>query len=247
MFTFLRKIRKSLVGSGSTQKYLLYAVGEIALVVIGILIALQINNWNERKKSRAREHQALTEIISDLDVSISSLDNILYTDENNIDQAIYASNVVLNHLNNSSVYFDSLAIHFRNVFNYPDVDLKSSGFESLTSMGMDLISDDQLRSDIGKYYSFIIPIVDKANKELRDDFYKYMIVNMQNYFVSVRKGNRIERLVPKDFGSLKKNDTFKQSLIMYLDVYEYYKEKALITLKAAQELKDNINKKINNS
>ena len=50
MLTFLRKIRKSFIASGSTRKYLIYAIGEIALVVIGILIALQINNWNEEKK-----------------------------------------------------------------------------------------------------------------------------------------------------------------------------------------------------
>jgi hypothetical protein len=50
MLTFLRKIRKSLINSGSARRYFLYAIGEIALVVIGILIALQINNWNEDRK-----------------------------------------------------------------------------------------------------------------------------------------------------------------------------------------------------
>jgi bacteriorhodopsin len=50
MLTFFQKIIKSLIESSSTKKYVLYAIGEIALVVIGILIALQINNWNEAKK-----------------------------------------------------------------------------------------------------------------------------------------------------------------------------------------------------
>jgi hypothetical protein len=50
MLHFLRKIRLSLIGSGSLRKYTFYAIGEIALVVIGILIALQINNWNENQK-----------------------------------------------------------------------------------------------------------------------------------------------------------------------------------------------------
>tara|TARA_B100000497_G_C7695677_1_gene424750 strand:- start:231 stop:434 length:204 start_codon:yes stop_codon:yes gene_type:complete len=66
MLTFLRKIRKSLIESGSSRKYLLYAVGEIALVVIGILIALQINNWNEFRKDRKVENDILREIITNI-------------------------------------------------------------------------------------------------------------------------------------------------------------------------------------
>ena len=60
MLTFFRLIRKSLIDSSSARKYLLYAIGEIALVVIGILIALQINNWNEWRKDskKAKEYSA---------------------------------------------------------------------------------------------------------------------------------------------------------------------------------------------
>jgi hypothetical protein len=60
MLTFFRKIRKSLIDGSSARKYVLYAIGEIALVVIGILIALQINNWNEWRKDRikAKEYSA---------------------------------------------------------------------------------------------------------------------------------------------------------------------------------------------
>ena len=54
MFKFFRRIRQSLIGENQFSKYLLYAIGEIILVVIGILIALQINNWNQGQK----DHQA---------------------------------------------------------------------------------------------------------------------------------------------------------------------------------------------
>jgi hypothetical protein len=82
MLTFFRRIRKGLLGSGQARKsasspvpsetegkverYLLYAFGEIALVVIGILIALQINNWNEWRKDRVKEKEYLSEILEDL-------------------------------------------------------------------------------------------------------------------------------------------------------------------------------------
>lgn len=52
MIKFFRHIRKQLLSENKTGKYLKYALGEIILVVIGILIALQINNWNENRKSK---------------------------------------------------------------------------------------------------------------------------------------------------------------------------------------------------
>ena len=50
MIKFFRKIRRKLLTENKISKYLLYAIGEIILVVIGILIALQVNNWNEDRK-----------------------------------------------------------------------------------------------------------------------------------------------------------------------------------------------------
>jgi hypothetical protein len=62
MLTILRKIRKSLIESGSAQKYLLYAIGEIILVVIGILIALEINTRNTQSLERIQEQQILVQL-----------------------------------------------------------------------------------------------------------------------------------------------------------------------------------------
>ena len=73
MLTFLRKVRRSLIESGSTQKYLLYAIGEIALVVIGKLIALQINNWNETNKNKEKELKVLVNLKADFTTSKNNL------------------------------------------------------------------------------------------------------------------------------------------------------------------------------
>ncbi|NNC62889.1 MAG: hypothetical protein HKO11_11175, partial [Eudoraea sp.] len=62
MFRFFRQIRQQLLGDGKNTKYLKYALGEIILVVIGILLALQINNWNEDRKSRNFEVEMLQQI-----------------------------------------------------------------------------------------------------------------------------------------------------------------------------------------
>jgi hypothetical protein len=73
MLTFLRRIRRTLIESGSARKYLLYGIGEIALVVIGILVALQINNWNEQKKSSREEQSILINLKKDFEINKETL------------------------------------------------------------------------------------------------------------------------------------------------------------------------------
>ena len=67
MIKFFRKIRQRLLSENKFSKYLFYAIGEIVLVVIGILIALQINNWNENRKQQIKVNQNYHEILADLD------------------------------------------------------------------------------------------------------------------------------------------------------------------------------------
>jgi len=67
MIKFFRKIRKNLLNEGKTTKYFKYAIGEIVLVVIGILIALQINNWNENRKESIAENEFIKGVKNDLE------------------------------------------------------------------------------------------------------------------------------------------------------------------------------------
>lgn len=75
MIKFFRNIRKKLLMENNTSKYFKYAVGEIMLVVIGILIALQINNWNEHTKSVKIEKTYYCKIAEDLQVDIINIDS----------------------------------------------------------------------------------------------------------------------------------------------------------------------------
>ena len=65
MINFFRKIRQNLLSENKFSKYLIYAIGEIILVVIGILIALQINNANENRKSAKQENLYLKRLLSE--------------------------------------------------------------------------------------------------------------------------------------------------------------------------------------
>jgi hypothetical protein len=77
MIKFFRLIRQQLLTENKFSKYLLYAIGEIALVVIGILLALQINNWNENQKDRKAENQALISLKLEFDENQMRLDQLL--------------------------------------------------------------------------------------------------------------------------------------------------------------------------
>jgi len=67
MINFFKKIRKKLLSKNKFSSYIIYAVGEIILVVVGILIALQINNWNESRKQRLHKIELVKLLITDLE------------------------------------------------------------------------------------------------------------------------------------------------------------------------------------
>ena len=77
MIKFFRRIRFNLIEKNKTGKYLKYAIGEIILVVIGILIALQINNWNQTRIENLEEQIALKNLKEDFDFNYKTLDSLI--------------------------------------------------------------------------------------------------------------------------------------------------------------------------
>ena len=76
MSKFFRHIRKSLLMENKTSKYFKYAIGEILLVAIGILIALQINNWNEYQNLKKNEKEILKNVVSAIDNDLGIYNNL---------------------------------------------------------------------------------------------------------------------------------------------------------------------------
>ena len=76
MIKFFRKIRQNLFSENRFSKYLLYAAAEISLVMIGILLALQVNNWNENRIARANEVKTLQQLNIDLKTNLKELKSI---------------------------------------------------------------------------------------------------------------------------------------------------------------------------
>lgn len=99
MIKFFRKIRQKLLEENRFSKYLLYAIGEIILVVIGILIALQINTWNENEKIKTEEKILIAGLIQNIEDDIKNLIRVKKNDSIFID----ANRILLSALKNDSI------------------------------------------------------------------------------------------------------------------------------------------------
>lgn len=94
MLTLFRKIRQSLLSENRFRKYLVYALGEILLVVIGILIALQINTWNENQQLQKTEQKYLLALKEEFNFNRTQLQKVLELNENNISNALKLANAM---------------------------------------------------------------------------------------------------------------------------------------------------------
>jgi len=150
MIKFFRKIRQKMLTENKFGKYLTYAIGEIILVVIGILIALSINNWNNNNQLEELERKYLTEIRNSLK---SDLPDINFNIDFN-ESRLKSNEIVLQYLNREIDYSDSLKFHFGNLIFTTRTLPNTSAYENLKSRGLEIITNDTLRQNITSLYSF---------------------------------------------------------------------------------------------
>ena len=152
MINFFRKKRKTLADENKAAKYARYAVGEIVLVVIGILIALQINTWNENRKLQKKETAYLKRLSENLSTDLTQLGlNIDFykTVFNYGSTALsYADNEDLESMSNWQVL-----VSFFHASQIWPIIVNSSTYEELKSSGeLSLIHSINLRNDLSYYY-----------------------------------------------------------------------------------------------
>ena len=129
-------------------KYSRYAIGEIVLVVVGILIALYINNWNEERKERKSEHLVLAEIKENLIYDLNDFESNL-THFNN---KVLSSGNLLKAFENDLPYHDSLGYFFSYLNVYPHFSSKMNGYKLLQSKGLGILTNNELRNKITTLY-----------------------------------------------------------------------------------------------
>ncbi|MBT8304426.1 MAG: hypothetical protein KJP09_08145 [Bacteroidia bacterium] len=173
MIKFFRKIRQNLLIENKLSKYLLYAIGEIILVVIGILIALQINNNNETAKIRAKELHYLKNVKADLTLTIQELEQFINTRNSQIKSA----NNVIEHYNGKPISnLNSFNSDVINVYTWTRFFQINNTFQELTYSGnLAIISNDSIKNGL-----LNLEALYKKIKYLEDHFRYDAEVNLYN-------------------------------------------------------------------
>jgi len=178
MIKFFRKIRQRLLNENRFSKYLLYATGEIVLVVIGILIALQINNWNENKKQQKEVQNALMEIKNDLILDQMVLHEALNRKNEEYDKQQRVIDI-LDHKKEMVQDFDKLLGHLMLKRN---VEFTKNGFDLLKDMGIGKIEDDDFRIKLTSYYDLSLPRIQAEIDDDTDEFQSIWLPYVREHF-----------------------------------------------------------------
>ena len=164
MIKFFRKIRQKMLTENKFNKYLLYAIGEIFLVVIGILIALQINNWNETRKDREKEDFFLHKLSSNLRDDIVSLHDIIDSDSLMIRDLAKLSNEILTVKSVQEISYDN-----NSKFKYFMFSPNTSVYDNLISSGqIGLIRNDSVFDKLTNYYKKTAQINKGTDESLKN-------------------------------------------------------------------------------
>ena len=170
-------------------------------MVIGILIALQINNWNESRKDRLTEHKVLVDLTKNLEMNIERLENKL----NIMERHNQSGETILAAIRNETREHDKLREHWhRSLLNDANFDLTHAGYEALKNVGFSIIENDQLKEEVMNLYEDTYSRLYSSQTwgtEFRPDLDKQII----EYFSWEAK--TLER-IPHDYQSLLSNHYF---------------------------------------
>ena len=158
MITFFRKIRQKLFVENKFRKYLLYAIGEVTLVMIGILLAFQANQWKENKAERELEIKLITEINNGLK------SDLIDVKINHVWQKRILNNQykVIDWLLNDKELNDSVSYQFSMATKRTSFMVSSAPFESLKEFGLNKISNNSIKHKIIRLYDVLYPTYEKV-------------------------------------------------------------------------------------
>lgn len=173
MIKFFRKIRQSLLSEGKSIKYLKYAVGEIILVVIGILIALQINNWNERNKNISQAEKHLETVQLNLQDDILQATSLLSETQTTIDYA----NDFLEQFKTLKPVDNNVQMYLIYLMFERNIEVNEIGLRALQNSNSMSFIDERLQAKLLNYYRYIDQLKSRelnANTEIKTMYEPYV-------------------------------------------------------------------------
>lgn len=202
MIKFFRTIRIKLLSERKFTQYLLYAVGEIILVVIGILIALQINNWNEQRKNRVTEKKLLIALHDDLLVNIDRLNKEILLEQRTIKQA----NKIINHLDERKPYDPALDLIFTEAIYSPDITISTSSYEMIKFKGIDIVQNESLQRKIIDLFDVDYADLIAQTVRLENQFWPSSVLPLIHKHFRVGKHRKLK---PTNYEALMDDTTYK--------------------------------------
>ncbi|MDF0705772.1 DUF6090 family protein [Flagellimonas okinawensis] len=173
MIKFFRKIRQDLLNEGKTSKYLKYALGEIMLVVIGILIALGINNWNQNKSNTASANLHLKTVAQNLKEDLAQL-NYMYKFT---DTTLTYSKKLTRQFQTLDPIDDKTTMYIFYLLLEKSTSPNKSGIETINNSGELSYVDQDIQDMILNYYTTLDHIL--AREEISNTFIK---IRYEPYF-----------------------------------------------------------------
>ena len=239
MIPFFRKIRKTLADDNKPIKYLRYAIGEIVLVVIGILIALQLNIANELRQEKKVELNLLNEIKSDLMECKKEINENYSSNHNQIKQLKYLATYISKDL----PYNAELDTIFGRFPNWSSPYLTFTSYETLKSKGVDFIQNDILKKKITSIYESdfadLINDWDKWEWNINQEIVMpFFAENMRSDLVNTTIA------IPNDFEALKKDEKFLNILSLIVRTRSMGVDRCLSIDKKLASLIGDINKEL---
>jgi len=212
MVNIFRKIRRQFAMENKPSKYFRYAIGEVLLIVIGIFIALQLNNWNETRKLKVKELKILNELHSDLIQNMSDIQINIST----FDQSIRSNEIIKYHIENQLPYNDSLNSHFYFLGAYVAFITKQSTYDNLKQIGMDIISNDSLRFLISDLYGYdFVGYKTFENQYLVEHYVNHIKLIQISEFSSFDPNS----MKPKNYDQLMNHPELKQVINYSISMY----------------------------
>lgn len=177
MFRFFRNIRISLLKQGKTARYLKYALGEILLVMIGILLALQVNNWNDHRKQDENLKKIYTIVKSDLELDCKTIDGVF---DKMAPREVYFLKV-LDGTMTVNDYQNCNSCNFI-ITGYPDIAIRTRGINLLKNVGYASIEKkDSLFHDLSEFYQEYLTEIDVDHQSLNTSFNESLNHWVNNY------------------------------------------------------------------